>query len=134
MMFLYLAYTDLHVKIGRTKNPKQRKSELICGCPQSLEIIFALESHTINEETLHRKFREHRIHHEWFNLHDDIKLFIKQLRKGKGYDLIEIPKREDLYLPKNTEKNETFQEPVRIIKTSRVVDMLDTGESIKLKE
>ena len=135
MNFVYLAYTDLYVKIGRTKNPKKRMSDLASGCPLKLKIIFRRETPELNESSLHEKFREHRLHHEWFNLHNEIKKLIVFLT-GK-VELKIKPYREkrkvDLYRSEIKE-SETFQEPIRIIKTSRVVDMLDTGESVKLKE
>ena len=135
MNFVYLAYTDLYVKIGRTANPKKRMSDLVSGCPLKLKIIFRRETPELNESSLHEKFREHRLHHEWFNYHNDIKKLVNFF-EGK----VEVKvkpfrekKRVNLYKTDASIESETTQEPVRIIKTSRVVDMLDTGESIRLK-
>ena len=124
MDFTYLAYTDTYVKIGRTKNPKKRKRELLSGCPLDLTIVFLVETPTLNEPILHERFAKHRLHHEWFALSHEIKDFIFSMSNRGWIDGQRI----------KLKRPEKYPEPVRIIKTSRVVDMLDTGESIKLED
>ena len=132
MFFFYLAYTDLYVKIGRTQYPKKRKSDLISGCPLKLKVIFKRETVSMNERTLHKKFKEHRLHHEWFNFHGEIKTFIRELGSFEieNNKSIEI---QSLYVLEREDK-ETTQEPVRIIKTTRMIDFPDAEESIILED
>jgi len=136
MNFVYLAYTDLYVKIGRTKNPKKRMSDLVSGCPLKLKIIFRRETPELNESVLHERFKEHRLHHEWFNYHNDIRKLVNFF-EGK----VEIKvkpfrekKRVNLYRTDASIESETTQEPVRIIKTTRMIDMPDAEESIILED
>jgi hypothetical protein len=62
------------IKIGHTRNLLQRLGELQRKYSSPLSILGAVfvayDVHGI-EKSLHRRFAEHRIHHEWFALEMD---------------------------------------------------------------
>ena len=126
MYFVYFAYTDSHVKIGRTQNPKKRISDLISGCPLELKIVFRRETQEFNESSLHDRFKKHRLHHEWFTLHEDIKDLI-DFFEGKVKSKVKPfreKKKVDLYQFENKEEKKPFHD-VRVIKSTRVIDLPD---------
>ena len=128
MYFFYLAYTDSHVKIGRTKDVKKEMSNLISNYSSKLTIIFRRETPEHNERALRERFFKHHVHHKWFLFDADIRIFVNQLEgrvksKIKPYKEKEV---NNLYLSENKEeKDMTFQEPVRIVKTTKVIDLPD---------
>lgn len=56
---------DGHVKIGKSKNPKNRESTLQSEQP-SIKLFATLNCNI--ENILHRKYKEYRMRGEWFNL------------------------------------------------------------------
>lgn len=132
-MHIYFAFTELYVKIGRTKNPRKRVSDLMSGCPEDLTIIVIKENEVINENVLHKRFKEHRLHHEWFTYHQEIKDFIdtlvyldKATVEKSNYKLITVESSDNYVneiLKRGSQKREgevSNDGIIRIIKTSRI--------------
>ena len=56
------------IKIGVTRNLKQRRSEIQTSNSQDVHMIGALVGGRHLEEILHHRFREHHIRGEWFSV------------------------------------------------------------------
>ena len=66
------------VKIGTTLNLQQRLSALRGSSPTELEVIGFVDSSDWPEKDLHGRFREHRLHGEWFEGVDQILGFARR--------------------------------------------------------
>ncbi|WP_395138279.1 GIY-YIG nuclease family protein [Armatimonas sp.] len=69
--FVYLVQADNGlVKIGRTRNIKNRLSELRVGSPCELELLVMVKALdcVLLEQRLHRRFAKTRVRGEWFRL------------------------------------------------------------------
>lgn len=65
--YIYFAQTENAIKIGMTKDLKQRLTELQCGCPTLIRYIYTtLVRYNMKEEKLHDKFYEYRLRGEWY--------------------------------------------------------------------
>lgn len=56
------------IKIGSAINADKRLTDLQSGCPDRLRLIGFIATNDIiaTEREMHRRFRDHRDHHEWF--------------------------------------------------------------------
>ena len=70
---VYLIKAHDRYKIGRTINLSKRFFSCAGLSPYPLELIWNLyiDEHAKLEKSLHRIFKDKRIHHEWFNLSND---------------------------------------------------------------
>ena len=70
---VYLIKCHDRYKIGRTNNLGARFFTKAGACPYPLEHIWHLyiDEHALLEKSLHRIFKEQRVHYEWFNLSND---------------------------------------------------------------
>lgn len=67
----YLMYDGEKYKIGKSKNPEERLSQLKTGNPSC---ILVLKTKKLSEKLMHSLFREKRLSREWFYLTDkDVK-------------------------------------------------------------
>lgn len=64
------------VKIGISKNPTKRLAQLQTGHPRRLSILATLPGGADEEMQLHGRFREHRLHGEWFGDCPEIRSYI----------------------------------------------------------
>ena len=84
---IYFLISGNHVKIGLSKNVKQRIVDLQTGNPIKLELLYSYPTKNnlphLVESRLHHKFKKDRVHNEWFILSDDIKNYIKKLKSNK---------------------------------------------------
>lgn len=64
----YKDRSDLPVKIGKSKDVKNRLSSLQTGSGMELEILFTVPGYSKEEETLHKLFDGKKTQGEWFNL------------------------------------------------------------------
>lgn len=64
----YKDLPDLPVKIGKSKDVKNRLSSLQTGSGMELEILFTVPGYSEEEETLHKLFDGKKTQGEWFNL------------------------------------------------------------------
>jgi hypothetical protein len=92
------------VKIGQTKNLKQRLAALQTGNPWKLSIYRYVKStdYVKYERELHKKYQEQRFHNEWFTitLEDVDKLLGKENVRDKVSELA-----DDFVLLSTEEKN-----------------------------
>ena len=58
------------IKIGRADNPERRLHALQIGTPHNRILVVAIPGGAGLEARLHRRFREGRIHGEWFRKRD----------------------------------------------------------------
>jgi hypothetical protein len=79
--FITTAEAD-RVKIGFTSNsPASRLRELQTGSPFELCIIATECGSLAREQELHRRFAEHRLHGEWFEMCDEIRLHVRDVNR-----------------------------------------------------
>jgi len=64
------------VKIGSSNNPTKRLEELKIGSPVPLRIIGEIAGDEKREKQLHEKFKDCRLHGEWFSLNEVFKAFL----------------------------------------------------------
>ena len=69
------------IKIGYSKNPLQRLSELQVGNSTQLRLIKTIEGGVNVERKLHTKFKDLRISGEWFQASQELMRFIDSLEK-----------------------------------------------------
>jgi hypothetical protein len=76
--YIYYAQNGEHLKIGFSKNPWSRISELKCACP-TLELV-AIEKGSMQDEKNRHEMFSH-LHHdrEWFRLEADLLEYINSL-------------------------------------------------------
>lgn len=65
-----------HIKIGSTNKFYKRFRRIQAQSPQILNVTLMLDGTKALEESLHNKFRRHRLHYEWFADHQEILDFI----------------------------------------------------------
>jgi len=65
-------------KIGFSKNPERRISEIQTSCPHPLELILSFEGDMRTEKRLHRKYIQYKTHGEWFTIRGRLELAIQQ--------------------------------------------------------
>jgi hypothetical protein len=72
------------VKIGWTRrgNLAQRVAGLQSGCPFPLEVLAAYPGLIIHEHREHRRFKQYRLHCEWFSLSEEILGYLDALVSG----------------------------------------------------
>ena len=72
--FVYLIWQvgTNHFKIGYSKNPKTRLSELQIGSPHQLELLTVMPTDNPegDEARLHRKYSDNYVRGEWFEIGD----------------------------------------------------------------
>ena len=71
MSHLYIIQSDKtgDIKIGRSKNPKQRLKQLQTGSPHKLKLLLIVENRGDLEKNLHQRLRQYRNRRngEWFD-------------------------------------------------------------------
>jgi hypothetical protein len=65
------------VKIGKTKNLHQRRTQLQTGCPETLILAGWVPGYTRQEKTLHRYFDASRLVGEWFSFAGDVRRYVE---------------------------------------------------------
>jgi len=67
---LYLASSGNAFKIGISSNPASRMGDLQIGCPLPVVLHRAYAGKAMGslESYLHQRFRDHRVHGEWFKI------------------------------------------------------------------
>lgn len=70
-------------KIGKTKNPDDRRRTFNVKLPFRVEYVTLIETNdmTLLESDLHKRFKHKNVDGEWFNLDDDDVEYIKRLVK-----------------------------------------------------
>lgn len=77
--YVYLIHNlDSNVlKIGFSKNPKSRLSQLRISTHENLELLYFFRGSESKESELHKKFKNLRLRSEWFSYSDEIINFFK---------------------------------------------------------
>jgi hypothetical protein len=78
-MAVYFIKSGEFVKIGKTRDPRQRLRELQTGNPQRLRILCVVPGGEEVEKEIHRKFNHLRQGGEWFTHAQEIDDMIAQL-------------------------------------------------------
>lgn len=68
------------IKIGVSVEPIERLTSLMAWAPYKLEILATAPGTWHDEQTIHRIFKEHWSHSEWFRPHPDIYALINDVR------------------------------------------------------
>lgn len=68
----FIAADNGLIKIGSSQNPFERLRQLRTGSASRLQMITAVPAAEATELALHKRFREHRSHGEWFHPHPDL--------------------------------------------------------------
>lgn len=77
------------IKIGRTRNLKERLRSIQMSSPVRLRVLAAYRNPDEDAETkLHQRFRVHRLHGEWFEDCPKIRKFIR--RTGADTFLLDL--------------------------------------------
>lgn len=66
------------IKIGYTKNLKQRLSKMQTDSAERLKVLFAFESLPVDEKTLHAALADDRHHGEWFEVTPELLEYIEE--------------------------------------------------------
>lgn len=77
----YIATIINDIEEQETVNPKKRLSGLQTSNVEPLKIVATIKGTVEKERQLHKRFAEYRLSGEWFYLSDELKSFIKELRK-----------------------------------------------------
>lgn len=77
---VYLAGFGQYVKIGFTSGTQieYRIQEIQVGCPEKIEMLCAIPGSFKMEAALHRRFKELRLHGEWFRREGDLAVWIDE--------------------------------------------------------
>jgi YspA, cpYpsA-related SLOG family/Meiotically up-regulated gene 113 len=67
MIYFIRSITTQHIKIGYSKKPMKRLTGLQSSNADRLELLGQLHGDPPDEADLHQRFREHRLHGEWFS-------------------------------------------------------------------
>ena len=84
-----LACNDFkYLKIGMTKNLKQRMSNLQSGCPFDLFLFLTIRTNQPREvETyLHNELSRFRVRGEWYSLNDEQLLFLEKFSRNRNLE------------------------------------------------
>ena len=79
----------LFVKIGYSKHPEKRRTQLQTASPEALEIVCKVPGDRKIEKALHRIFAPLKVifgGSEWFALSPGLKLYIKRLQELGRYE------------------------------------------------
>ena len=68
-------------KIGYSKYPLKRLSEIQTGCPYYLKIILIVKGSMKTERSLHKKYNKYRLSGEWFSFVGHLKESIESISK-----------------------------------------------------
>ncbi len=79
-VYFVRAGADGYIKIGHSKNVKNRIKDLQTASPVPLDVMCVIDGDKRMETELHRRFAKHRDHGEWFRPGIDLLNFIRELR------------------------------------------------------
>ena len=79
------------IKIGLSKNPTARLSDMQRSSPYELEIIAAIAGGLDMERRFHSKFQEANIRHEWFEPTRELLATIGAINSG-AFNVRDLPK------------------------------------------
>lgn len=77
--YVYFMKAGNTVKIGHSKNPRERAKSLQTSRHEQIEILYTVSGGRITERYFHNKFAKCRLHGEWFQYGSRIALFLAGL-------------------------------------------------------
>jgi Meiotically up-regulated gene 113 len=77
-IYFFVDYDNKKVKIGHSKNPKQRLKQIKTGYPGKLVIAKTVPGTPHDERKYHRLFCHDRIIREWFHLSSTMEYFLSR--------------------------------------------------------
>ena len=88
---IYFIKSGNYVKIGYSKEPKQRLKELQTANPLKLTLMGTIPGTYSTEKALHSLYNKYKKRGEWFNCKKDLSLCVEALKKGyKATDITEF--------------------------------------------
>lgn len=78
--YVYFAMAEgLRIKIGYSTDPERRIREMQTGASAPLRLIATIPGNPATEREFHKRFKEYRLHREWFKFAGKLRLFIQRL-------------------------------------------------------
>lgn len=78
--FVYFFQSERAVKIGTAKNLRVRLAQIQANNPSALVVRLVLLGGLHREKRIQRRFKDSRIHGEWFSLTEEIEQFISAMQ------------------------------------------------------
>lgn len=99
MTVYFIRAADTAIKIGFTANdPRKRLAKVQSDCPIPLEFLGAVPGLCADERALHVRVLAHRIHGDWFRLHNEVfQLVAVQLARPDAWKVPEKPIKQAKY-------------------------------------
>lgn len=69
------------IKIGSSIYPPSRLATFMAWSPEPLEIVARAPGTEVMEHRIHRRFRAHRSHSEWFYPADEVLRFVEEVKR-----------------------------------------------------
>lgn len=82
MIYFIRAVYSGAIKIGLSNDPRRRLEAMQTGSPEPLELLGMLPGDAAEERWLHDRFKEYRIHGEWFKGDEEFAARINRLIWG----------------------------------------------------
>lgn len=79
-----------HVKVGTTRKPDKRITEIQVSSPVPLDVMLVVPGDVILERRIHRRFRHLRRHGEWFKAAPEFLSFVNELGKNREQALANV--------------------------------------------
>lgn len=77
--FVYFMENSGNIKIGVTASVSARLKNIQASCGSKIKLLGYMKGTQALEAKLHKRFRKHRIHGEWFRKNSDLLQFIETL-------------------------------------------------------
>jgi hypothetical protein len=81
-MIYFIKSGNKHIKIGYSKEPTDRKKSLQTGSPLKLQVQATMQGDFKTELGLHEMFKHLHVNGEWFKYTDELKWFIRVVKKN----------------------------------------------------
>jgi hypothetical protein len=78
--YIYFARCGQHIKIGFTRNWKERRRVLSTACPTPITQFIVIAGDRILEGDLHQRFAHLRANGEWFEARDELSAYLRTIR------------------------------------------------------
>lgn len=83
---IYFLECDGRIKIGFSRNPRDRVRGLATGAPAKLNFLGEVAGPISLETSLHRHLRNHRVSGEWFRDCDAVRLTMQAALSGQKFE------------------------------------------------
>ncbi len=90
--FIYFIGNDYYgfCKIGFSKHPEKRLSQIQTGCPFALRIFSIIDGNIENEKEYHRKYQSLKTYGEWFKIEYKLKDYLKPFLDAPQFERVSI--------------------------------------------